>query len=121
MLDPLISHYPGIDVFSPRYGFSGTLQAIMINMEYRLDLTPSSVHLKRRIWQETVSTLLFTDPETRIPKGQPIIYAQARDFEYPPYLLQFSGSPAERHAENLKVSFRHLDVIVEAKPIIDPA
>lgn len=30
-------------------------------------------------------------------------FAQARDSEYPPYLLAFAGSPAERHVENLKV------------------
>lgn len=30
-------------------------------------------------------------------------FAQARDIEYPPYLLGFSGSPGERHVENLKV------------------
>jgi hypothetical protein len=83
-------------------------------MEYRLDLTPSSIHLKRRIWQETVSTLLFTDPKTHIPKDQLMIYAQARDSEYPPYLLQFSGSPAERHAENIKVSPRLTHVDLEA-------
>lgn len=32
-----------------------------------------------------------------------MIFAQARDAEYPPYLLDFTGSPAERHVENLKV------------------
>lgn len=31
-------------------------------------------------------------------------YIQARDSEYPPYLLDFQGSPAERHVENIKVS-----------------
>lgn len=30
-------------------------------------------------------------------------FAQARDSEYPPYLLGFTGSPAERHVENIKV------------------
>lgn len=30
-------------------------------------------------------------------------YAQAPDSEYPPYLLDFAGSIAERHVENLKV------------------
>jgi hypothetical protein len=30
-------------------------------------------------------------------------FAQAPDAEYPPYLLDFAGSPGERHVENLKV------------------
>ena len=30
-------------------------------------------------------------------------FVQARDSEYPPYLLGFSGTPGERHVENLKV------------------
>jgi hypothetical protein len=30
-------------------------------------------------------------------------FAQAPDAEYPPYLLNFAGSPGERHVENLKV------------------
>jgi hypothetical protein len=32
-----------------------------------------------------------------------MIFAQAADAEYPPYLLDFAGSPGERHVENLKV------------------
>lgn len=37
-------------------------------------------------------------------------FAQARDSEFPPYLLDFAGSPGERHVENLKVRLkvRHL-------------
>lgn len=34
-------------------------------------------------------------------------FAQARDAEYPPYLLAFAGTPAERHVENLKVGPDH--------------
>ena len=30
-------------------------------------------------------------------------FLQARDWEYPPYLQNFLGSPGERHVENLKV------------------
>ena len=35
-----------------------------------------------------------------------MLFAQARGgtVNYPPYLLNFEGSPAERHVENLKVS-----------------
>lgn len=38
-----------------------------------------------------------------MPKTQKMEYKQARDGEYPPYLLHFAGTPAERHVENLKV------------------
>ncbi|KAL5495406.1 hypothetical protein ACEPAI_869 [Sanghuangporus weigelae] len=75
-----------IDIFSPR-----------------LDLSVSSSHVKRRTWQETITTLLLTSHECRIPQEQPMIYASAKDSEYPPYLLGFRGSPAERHVENLKI------------------
>ncbi|KAF9270191.1 hypothetical protein L218DRAFT_849990 [Marasmius fiardii PR-910] len=75
-----------IDVFSPR-----------------LAVSYPSPHLKRRIWQESISTLLLTSPDCKIPPGQKMVFAQARDSEYPPYLLNFLGSPAERHVENLKI------------------
>ena len=32
-----------------------------------------------------------------------MVFAQARDSEFPPYLLDFRGTPGERHVENLKV------------------
>lgn len=32
-------------------------------------------------------------------------FAQAPDSQYPPYLLNFADSPAERHVENLKARF----------------
>ncbi|KAJ6621702.1 hypothetical protein B0H10DRAFT_1789676 [Mycena sp. CBHHK59/15] len=75
-----------IDIFSPR-----------------LDTSPTSLHTRRRIWQEAITTLFLTSPECRIPDKQPMTFAQARDSEYPPYLLGFSGSPAERHIENIKI------------------
>ncbi|KAG7099182.1 hypothetical protein E1B28_001051 [Marasmius oreades] len=75
-----------IDVFSPR-----------------LALSYPSPHLKRRIWQESISILLLTSPECKIPPQQKMVFAQARDSEFPPYLLNFLGSPAERHVENLKI------------------
>jgi hypothetical protein len=32
-----------------------------------------------------------------------MLFAHAPDSEYPPYLLDFKGTPAERHVENIKV------------------
>ncbi|KAJ7492658.1 hypothetical protein FB451DRAFT_1219165 [Mycena latifolia] len=79
-----------IDIFSPR-----------------LDISPNSIHVRRRIWQESITTLFLTSAECRIPVDQPMEFAQGRDSEYPPYLLGFSGSPAERHIENIKI-FREI-------------
>jgi hypothetical protein len=50
-----------------------------------------------------VSTILLTDPDCRIPSNQPMTFAQARDSEHSPYLLNFTGTPGERHAENMKI------------------
>ncbi|KAJ7071068.1 hypothetical protein C8F01DRAFT_1108962 [Mycena amicta] len=75
-----------IDIFSPR-----------------IDISSNSMHARRRIWQEAITTLFLTDPDCRIPVNQPMLFAQARESEYPPYLLQFRGYPAERHVENIKI------------------
>ncbi|KAK7064260.1 hypothetical protein R3P38DRAFT_3301834 [Favolaschia claudopus] len=75
-----------IDIFSPR-----------------LDTSATSAHTKRRIWQESVTTLLLISPDCRIPAKQPIEFSDARDAEFPPYLLNFSGTPGERHVENVKI------------------
>ncbi|RPD55808.1 hypothetical protein L227DRAFT_614942 [Lentinus tigrinus ALCF2SS1-6] len=75
-----------IDIFSPR-----------------LDLSSHSPHTKRRIWQEAITTLLLTDDHCHIPKDQRMEFKQARNDEYPPYLVGFQGSPGERHVENLKI------------------
>jgi hypothetical protein len=40
-----------------------------------------------------------------MPEEQRMQFAEAPDSEYPPYLLNFTHSPAERHVENLKVGF----------------
>ncbi|THH34000.1 hypothetical protein EUX98_g138 [Antrodiella citrinella] len=74
-----------IDIFSPS-----------------IDLSPTSQHTKRRIWQEAITTLMLTNPECAIPKKQQMVYAQAKNLEFPPYLYDFCGEPGERHVENLK-------------------
>ncbi len=54
-----------------------------------------------------------------------MLYAQARDSEYPPYLLDFVGSPGERHAENIKVGFLSLSIITQERStqpsVLDPS
>lgn len=46
-------------------------------------------------------------------------YAQARDSEYPPYLLDFTGTPGERHAENIKVNIFVLSPALKRLRILD--
>jgi hypothetical protein len=38
-------------------------------------------------------------------------YAEAKDSEYPAYLLNFTGTPGERHIENLKVLNEFLKLV----------
>ncbi|KAH7104776.1 hypothetical protein BKA62DRAFT_693377 [Auriculariales sp. MPI-PUGE-AT-0066] len=75
-----------IDVFSPH-----------------IDISSSSPHTRRRIWQETLSVLLLTSADTKIPKKQTMTFAIHREHPWPPYLLNFGGTPGERHVENLKI------------------
>ncbi|KAF5312519.1 hypothetical protein D9619_003561 [Psilocybe cf. subviscida] len=75
-----------VDIFSPR-----------------LDTSSTSIHTKRRIWQESITALMLTDLDCAIPPKQPMAFAQSRDSRFPPYLLDFMGTPGERHVENLKI------------------
>ncbi|PFH54435.1 hypothetical protein AMATHDRAFT_19 [Amanita thiersii Skay4041] len=75
-----------LDIFSPR-----------------LDISKSSIHAKRRIWQESITTLILTNSACKIPKEQRMMFSEPRDSEFPPYLLDFMGTPGERHIENLKI------------------
>lgn len=75
-----------IDIFSPH-----------------IDISSTSPHVRRRIWQESVSVLLLTAPECKIPLSQKMSFVIHREHEWPPYLLDFHNTPAERHVENLKI------------------
>ncbi|KAG0221903.1 hypothetical protein BGW41_006422 [Actinomortierella wolfii] len=58
-------------------------------------------HIKRRIWQETWTTVLLTAKAFKMPADKVVAYSQSP--HRPPYLLNFSGTVAERHVENLKI------------------
>lgn len=58
-------------------------------------------HIKRRVWQETWTTLLLTSEQFRMHENKTVAFSQS-PFR-PPYLLNFSGTVAERHVENLKI------------------
>ncbi|KAF8751875.1 hypothetical protein RHS01_08294 [Rhizoctonia solani] len=74
---------------------------------YALDISPESQHLQHRIWKESLSTLLLASPQCQMPTSQRLVFAEgievASQNPVPPYLLDFSLSPAERHIENLKI------------------
>ncbi|KAF8521485.1 hypothetical protein JB92DRAFT_3082021 [Gautieria morchelliformis] len=75
-----------IDIFSPH-----------------LDISNKSHHTRRRIWQESITVILLGSHECAIPKSQKMEFSESQDCQWPPYLLEFQGTPAERHVENLKI------------------
>ncbi|CAO1623307.1 unnamed protein product [Jaminaea pallidilutea] len=58
-------------------------------------------HVKRRVWEETLSILLLTADNFRMPEGADVAFTAST--EWPPYLLFFRGTVAERHIENLMI------------------
>ncbi|KAF9182915.1 hypothetical protein BGZ51_004359 [Haplosporangium sp. Z 767] len=60
-----------------------------------------SKHIKRRIWQETWTTTLLVEESFKMPADKVVAYSQSP--HRPPYLLNFAGSVAERHVENLRI------------------
>ncbi|GJJ08808.1 hypothetical protein Clacol_003027 [Clathrus columnatus] len=75
-----------IDIFSPK-----------------LDISPTSKHTRRRIWQESISVLLYLTPECMMPNDERPLYTDLKALPVPPYLVHFRGTVGERHAENLKI------------------
>lgn len=92
----------GIDIFSPRY-VSQIANQLAALIPRRVDLSQSSPHTRRRIWQEALITLFLINRDTEIPKGQEMDFKEARNGEFPPYLTNFKGTSGERMVENLKV------------------
>ncbi|PWY99668.1 hypothetical protein BCV70DRAFT_148120, partial [Testicularia cyperi] len=60
-------------------------------------------HIKRRIWEETMSIVLLCGREYHMPMDQVIAFSMSEEDKWPPYLIDFHGSVAERHIENLKI------------------
>ncbi|EST06865.1 hypothetical protein PSEUBRA_003659 [Kalmanozyma brasiliensis GHG001] len=65
-----------------------------------LDITK---HIKRRVWEETLSILILCGREYHMPLDQTIAFSVSDEDKWPPYLIDFQGSVAERHIENLKI------------------
>ena len=56
-----------------------------------------------------------------MPADQKVVYSEPQGQKWPPYLVNFRGSVAERHVENLKVSLlvqiqRHSSPVADALP-----
>ncbi|KAG0376990.1 hypothetical protein BGX24_006884 [Mortierella sp. AD032] len=58
-------------------------------------------HIKRRIWQETWTATLLVEDSFKMPSDTVVAYSQSP--HRPPYLLNFKGTVAERHVENLRI------------------
>ncbi|ODQ54346.1 hypothetical protein SAICODRAFT_70076 [Saitoella complicata NRRL Y-17804] len=58
--------------------------------------------IKRRIWMDTWTAMLLCEDRTRMPEDEIVAFSQAAS--HPPYMLQFHGTAAERHVENLKLT-----------------
>ncbi|KAJ6519781.1 hypothetical protein C8R45DRAFT_952705 [Mycena sanguinolenta] len=119
----ILNTYVLYTVYAITYGFSiyftiintSIMQRAVKRLTRRIDFSidifsprlDTSVHTKRRIWQESITTLFLVSPDTQIPAKQPMEFSEARNSEYPPYLLDFTGTPGERHVENIKI-FREI-------------
>lgn len=77
------------------------LKRFQRRLDFSLDLYSATFdprqHVKRRIIQETLSTIMLAGPEYRMPIDS------INTFSLGGYLLFFRGTLAERHVENLKI------------------
>jgi len=64
-------------------------------------------HIKRRIWQETWTTLFLTSEQFKMDETAVVAFSTSH--YRPPYLLNFNDTVAERHIENLKI-IRHIGI-----------
>ncbi|CAG8485008.1 15034_t:CDS:2 [Acaulospora morrowiae] len=81
------------------------LKKVTKRLDFSLNIYSSkldfSKHIKKRVWQETWSALLLTSDQFKMPKDKVVAYSQS--IYRPPYMLNFMGTVAERHVENLKI------------------
>ena len=81
-------------------------------LQYRLDFSVDLFsprldphrHLTARVHQETMAAILLAGPEYKMPKTQHLAFSSDKGLS--PYLLNFTGTPAERLVETLK-TLRH--------------
>ncbi|KAG0359714.1 hypothetical protein BGZ54_009854 [Gamsiella multidivaricata] len=85
--------------------FQVMLKQIQQRLDFSLEIFNPRLnyfkHIKRRIWQETWTTTLLVEDSFKMPPGKVVAYSQSP--HRPPYLLNFTGTVAERHVENLRI------------------
>ncbi|KAF9916457.1 hypothetical protein BX616_003699 [Lobosporangium transversale] len=85
--------------------FQIMLKQIQQRLDFSLEIFNPKLnyfkHIKRRIWQETWTTTLLIDDSFKMPENKIVAYSQSP--HRPPYLLNFAGTVAERHVENLRI------------------
>ncbi|KAF9170819.1 hypothetical protein BGX21_008404 [Mortierella sp. AD011] len=85
--------------------FQVMLKQIQQRLDFSLEIFNPKLnyfkHVKRRIWQETWTTTLLVEDSFKMPAGKVVAYSQSP--HRPPYLLNFTGTVAERHVENLRI------------------
>ncbi|KAF9348830.1 hypothetical protein BGX26_012794 [Mortierella sp. AD094] len=85
--------------------FQVMLKQIQQRLDFSLEIYNPKLnyfkHIKRRIWQETWTTTLLVEDSFKMPAGKVVAYSQSP--HRPPYLLNFTGTVAERHVENLRI------------------
>ncbi|KAF8927738.1 hypothetical protein EDD21DRAFT_36136 [Dissophora ornata] len=85
--------------------FQVMLKQLQQRLDFSLDIYSPKLnyfkHIKRRIWQETWTTTLLVEDSYKMPPGKVVAYSQSP--HRPPYLLNFMGTVAERHVENLRI------------------
>ncbi|KAF9316036.1 hypothetical protein BG003_002394 [Podila horticola] len=85
--------------------FQAMVKTIQQRLDFSLEIYNPKLnyfkHIKRRIWQETWTTTLLVEETFKMPPDKVVAYSQSP--HRPPYLLNFSGTVAERHVENLRI------------------
>ncbi|KAI8347282.1 hypothetical protein B0O80DRAFT_373018, partial [Mortierella sp. GBAus27b] len=85
--------------------FQVMLKQIQQRLDFSLEIFNPKLnyfkHIKRRIWQESWTTTLLVSDDYKMPADKVVAYSQSP--HRPPYLLNFTGTVAERHVENLRI------------------
>ncbi|KAI5474993.1 hypothetical protein MNV49_002116 [Pseudohyphozyma bogoriensis] len=95
----------GVNMISYASSVYRLLKKAQFRLDFSIDLFSPHLdltkHLSRRIWQETISTILVAGPEFKMPRKEQLRFTD--NPALPPQLLGFQGTQAERHVENLKI------------------
>lgn len=85
--------------------FQRVIKTCQKRLDFSIDLFSPQLdlakHINRRVWQETICTILLALPEYKIMNKTPFKWSEENTG--PPYLLGFKGTQGERLIENLKI------------------